>query len=91
MLDDAGWTQCQISVSNSLDEYIIRDILRQGAQIDMFGVGMGGAVTGQSNFYNNSKKDGKDAFLKRLTIIVGILFVVLVAVVDVLVARGIIK
>ena len=39
MLDDAGWTQCQISVSNSLDEYIIRDILRQGAQIDMFGVG----------------------------------------------------
>ncbi len=39
MLDDAGWTECQISVSNSLDEYIIRDILRQGAQIDMFGVG----------------------------------------------------
>ena len=39
MLDDAGWTECQISVSNSLDEYIIRDILRQGAQIDLFGVG----------------------------------------------------
>ena len=39
MLDDAGWTECQISVSNSLDEYIIQDILRQGAQIDMFGVG----------------------------------------------------
>ena len=39
MLDDAGWTDCQISVSNSLDEYIIQDILRQGAQIDMFGVG----------------------------------------------------
>lgn len=39
MLDEAGWTECQISVSNSLDEYIIRDILRQGAQIDMFGVG----------------------------------------------------
>ena len=39
MLDEAGWTGCQISVSNSLDEYIIRDILRQGAQIDMFGVG----------------------------------------------------
>jgi len=39
MLDEAGWTDCQISVSNSLDEYIIRDILRQGAQIDMFGVG----------------------------------------------------
>ena len=55
------------------------------------GEGLGGAVTGQSNFYNNSKKDGKDAFLKRLTIIIGIIFVVLVAVVDVLVARGIIK
>ena len=39
MLDEAGWTECQISVSNALDEYIIRDILRQGAQIDMFGVG----------------------------------------------------
>ena len=39
MLDDAGWTECKISVSNSLDEYIIQDILRQGAQIDLFGVG----------------------------------------------------
>ena len=39
MLDEAGWTDCQISVSNSLDEYIIQDVLRQGAQIDMFGVG----------------------------------------------------
>ena len=39
MLDAAGWTECAISVSNSLDEYIIRDILRQGAKIDMFGVG----------------------------------------------------
>ncbi len=39
MLDEAGWTECAISVSNSLDEYIIQDILRQGAQIDLFGVG----------------------------------------------------
>ena len=39
MLDEAGWTDCQISVSNSLDEYIIRDLLVQGAQIDGFGVG----------------------------------------------------
>ena len=39
MLDDAGWTECEISVSNSLDEYIIQDLLRQGAKIDMFGVG----------------------------------------------------
>ena len=39
MLDEAGWTECEISVSNSLDEYIIQDILRQGAKIDVFGVG----------------------------------------------------
>ena len=39
MLDEAGWTECQISVSNSLDEYIIQDLLHQDAKIDMFGVG----------------------------------------------------
>ena len=39
MLDEAGWPECQISVSNSLDEYLIQDLLRQGAQIDLFGVG----------------------------------------------------
>ncbi len=39
MLDEAGLTKCKIVVSNSLDEYIIRDILLQGAQIDIFGVG----------------------------------------------------
>jgi len=39
MLDEAGWPECKISASNSLDEYLIRDILHQGACIDMFGVG----------------------------------------------------
>lgn len=39
MLDAAGWTGCKISASNSLDEYIIQDLLRQDAKIDMFGVG----------------------------------------------------
>ena len=39
MLDEAGWTECQISVSNSLDEYLIQDLLWQGAKIDLFGVG----------------------------------------------------
>ena len=39
MLDEAGWTDCKISVSNSLDEYLIRDLLLQDAKIDLFGVG----------------------------------------------------
>ena len=39
MLDDAGWTDCKITCSNALDEYIIRDLVRQGARIDSFGVG----------------------------------------------------
>ncbi|MBQ4317010.1 MAG: nicotinate phosphoribosyltransferase, partial [Clostridia bacterium] len=39
MLDEAGFPQCKILISNSLDEKIIVDILRQGAQIDAFGVG----------------------------------------------------
>ena len=39
MLDDAGYPDCKIMASNSLDEYIIRDLIIQGAQLDMFGVG----------------------------------------------------
>ena len=39
MLDDAGFEECKIVVSNSLDEYIIRELIRQGAEIDAFGVG----------------------------------------------------
>ena len=38
-LDEAGLTGCKIVVSNSLDEYIIRELIRQGAEIDAFGVG----------------------------------------------------
>ena len=38
-LDEAGLTECKIVISNSLDEYIIRDLLMQGAKIDSFGVG----------------------------------------------------
>lgn len=39
MLDEAGYADCQITVSNSLDEEIIRDMLIQGAKVDSFGVG----------------------------------------------------
>jgi nicotinate phosphoribosyltransferase len=39
MLDKAGLKECSIVVSNSLDEYIIRDVIGQGACIDSFGVG----------------------------------------------------
>ena len=39
MLDEAGWESCTITCSNSLDEYLIRDLLQQGACIDSFGVG----------------------------------------------------
>ena len=39
MLDEAGWPGCKITVSNSLDEWLITDLLRQGARIDSFGVG----------------------------------------------------
>jgi len=39
MLDNAGFDDCKIVASNSLDEFIIRELLVQGAQIDLFGVG----------------------------------------------------
>lgn len=39
MLDDAGWPDCKITVSNALDERLIGDLLLQGAMIDSFGVG----------------------------------------------------
>ncbi len=39
MLDKAGYSDCKIVASNSLDEYIIRDLLFQDAKLDSFGVG----------------------------------------------------
>ena len=39
MLDNAGYPDCKIIASNSLDEYIIRDLLIEGAAVDSFGVG----------------------------------------------------
>ncbi len=48
LLDEAGYTECKIVVSNSLDETIIRDIILQGAKIDTFGVGER-LITAKSN------------------------------------------
>ncbi|MBQ0005204.1 MAG: nicotinate phosphoribosyltransferase [Clostridiales bacterium] len=39
ILDENGLQDCSIVISNSLDEYLIRDVLLEGAQINSFGVG----------------------------------------------------
>lgn len=39
MLDEAGFPDMQIMASNSLDEYLVRDLLVQGACVDSFGIG----------------------------------------------------
>ena len=39
MLNEAGLEHVTITVSNSLDEFLIRDLISQGAKIDAFGVG----------------------------------------------------
>ena len=39
ILDDAGFADCKICVSNALDEKLITSLLNQGACIDSFGVG----------------------------------------------------
>ena len=48
MLDEAGYTECKIVVSNSLDEVLIRDLMLQGARSDLFGVGVR-LITAKSN------------------------------------------
>lgn len=47
LLDAAGFEDCKIVASNSLDEYIIRDLILQGAKVDLFGVGEN-LITGRS-------------------------------------------
>ncbi|SEM32138.1 nicotinate phosphoribosyltransferase [Ligilactobacillus sp. WC1T17] len=39
MLDEAGFSDAKITISNALDEYIITSLLEQEAPIDNFGVG----------------------------------------------------
>ena len=48
ILDDAGFEDCKICVSNSLDETLIASLFEQGAQIDSFGVGEN-LITAKSN------------------------------------------
>ena len=48
MLDEAGYHDCKIVVSNSLDEILIRDLILQGARVDLFGVGER-LITAKSN------------------------------------------
>ena len=48
MLDAAGLHDTKITVSNSLDEYLIKDLVQQGAAIDNFGVGER-LITAKSN------------------------------------------
>lgn len=48
ILDDAGYEDCKICVSNSLDETLIASLLDQGAKIDLFGVGEN-LITAKSN------------------------------------------
>ncbi len=39
ILDEAGFKDCKICASNSLDEYLITSLLDEGAKLDLFGVG----------------------------------------------------
>ena len=48
ILDSAGFEDCKICVSNSLDENLIASLLEQGAKIDSFGVGEN-LITAKSN------------------------------------------
>lgn len=48
ILDEAGYEDCKICGTNSLDEYVITSILDEGAKLDSFGVGEN-LITAKSN------------------------------------------
>ena len=56
ILDESGFPDCKICVSNSLDEYIIRDMLMQGAKVDCFGVGEKLITSASSPIFNGVYK-----------------------------------
>lgn len=65
MLNEAGLSDVKITVSNALDEYLIKELIHQGAEIDAFGVGerlvtaRSEAVFGGVFKLSAIKKDGK--------------------------------
>lgn len=72
MLDEAGLHDCNIFVSNSLDEYTITSILRQGGQIDGFGVGER-LITAKSDpvfgaVYKISAVEENETFVSRIKV-----------------------
>lgn len=68
ILDSEGLTSCKIFATNSLDEYLITDLERQGACIDSYGVGDAIATSKANPCFGNVYKlveiDGQ-AVLKR--------------------------
>ena len=68
ILDKHGLTSCRIYATNSLDEYLITDLERQGACIDCYGVGDAIATSKANPCFGNVYKlveiDGQ-AVLKR--------------------------
>lgn len=72
MLDDAGYSDVPICASNSLDEYIVRDLLLQGAKIDLFGIGEN-LITSKSapvfgGVYKLSAVKNGDEYIPRIKI-----------------------
>ena len=55
-LDEAGLTGCKIFATNSLDEYLISDLERQGAKIDSYGVGDAIATSKEAPCFGNVYK-----------------------------------
>ncbi|MDP3452357.1 MAG: nicotinate phosphoribosyltransferase, partial [Bacteroidales bacterium] len=55
-LNKAGLTKCKIFATNSLDEYIIAELERQGARIDAYGVGDAIATSKHNPCFGNVYK-----------------------------------
>ena len=68
ILDENGFKGCKIFATNSLDEYLITDLERQGACIDSYGVGDAIATSKAAPCFGNVYKlvqIGGEAVLKR--------------------------